>query len=767
VATRISIGTGALTPTPTNPWAVSGTVEVGDVVYQVSGADRTVARAKADDAAKRPPMGMVFGKSNGTVLVAGNGDLASGLSGLTTGTVYWLSTTAGQLVDTKPASNAYLVGVATSPTELLVGFTAADLTAGAGGGSGTVTSVGVASADGSLSVSGSPITSSGDVTVDLATVAVADGGTGLTSTSEGALLLASSSGAYVAQTAFPFMRNRLINGAQMVSQRYVDRPVAPAATAYPTDRWVASSTLSSGSFLAGRSAGWSNSFDGSGDIAYVNGATPLHLSGDFTLEMWVNPSLSGAASLANYALVEGLTYYSWNWGLNVSGGTTFTIRSANAAAIALTISTPTGVITANTWSHLAVVRSGTSFKIFVNGSEQASGTSSAVPWNAGATYGIGIGGAFNGSWAGASVIQSLSGSISNFRIVKGTALYTSTFTPSTMPLVPVANTSLLTCGSETFQDKSSNNFAITAVGNAAVTSQSPFTVAPTGFTAGLQWSVTAAASALASQYAQIQQRVEGTSVYDLAWGTASAKAVTLSFWVRSPVTGTYCVAVQNAAQNRSYIVEYTVSAANTWEKKVIAVPGDTSGTWPTTAAECLRVVWDLGSGTNFNGTAGSWLSANDTRTTNQTNFIGTALASGVQANNFLITGVQLEMGSVATPFEFRPMQAEMALCQRYYARLGSLSGNYVGFGSGAASSTTIGNVFMSFPQPMRSGPVIGQSETCLYDTAARAVTAVLSYFTTLTSANVNLASSSLTLSRAVVWCGNNNPNAYVELDAEL
>jgi hypothetical protein len=358
-----------------------------------------------------------------------------------------------------------------------------------------------------------------------------------------------------------------------------------------------------------------------------------------------------------------------------------------------------------------------------------------------------------------------------------------------MPLVPVANTSLLTCGSETFQDKSSNNFAITAVGNAAVTSQSPFTVAPTGFTAGLQWSVTAAASALASQYAQIQQRVEGTSVYDLAWGTASAKAVTLSFWVRSPVTGTYCVAVQNAAQNRSYIVEYTVSAANTWEKKVIAVPGDTSGTWPTTAAECLRVVWDLGSGTNFNGTAGSWLSANDTRTTNQTNFIGTALASGVQANNFLITGVQLEMGSVATPFEFRPMQAEMALCQRYYARLGSLSGNYVGFGSGAASSTTIGNVnlsgnyvgfgsgaassttignvFMSFPQPMRSGPVIGQSETCLYDTAARAVTAVLSYFTTLTSANVNLASSSLTLSRAVVWCGNNNPNAYVELDAEL
>jgi hypothetical protein len=360
----------------------------------------------------------------------------------------------------------------------------------------------------------------------------------------------------------------------------------------------------------------------------------------------------------------------------------------------------------------------------------------------------------------------LNGYISNLRIVKGTALYTANFTPSTMPLVPVANTSLLTCGSETFQDKSSNNFAITAVGNAAVTSQSPFTVAPTGFTAGLQWSVLTPASASAADTVLISQRVEGTSVYDLAWGTASAKAVTLSFWVRSPVTGTYCISLRNSAATHSYVAEYSISAADTWEKKTIQVSGPTVGAWLTTTGIGIVLGFDVGSGTNFNTTAGAWQSGNFFRTTNQTNFIGTALASGVQANNFLITGVQLEAGN-ATPFEFRPMQAELALCQRYYARLGSLSGNYVGFGSGAASSTTIGNVFMSFPQSMRSEPVIGQSGTCLYDTAARAVTAVLSYFTTSTSANVNLTSSSLTLSRAVVWCGNNNPNAYVELDAEL
>jgi hypothetical protein len=729
-------------------------------VYQVSGADRTVARADADNAGARPPLGVVCGIAGSTVLVAGNGDLASGLSGLTTGTVYWLSTTAGQLVDTKPASNAYLVGVATSPTELLVGFTAADLTAGAGGGSGTVTSVGVASADSSLSVSGSPITSSGSVTVDLATVAVADGGTGLTSTSEGALLLASSSGAYVAQTASPFQRNRLINGAQMVSQRYVDRPVAPAATAYPTDRWVASSTLSSGSFLAGRSAGWSNTFDGSGDYLSVADNAALELgTGAFTVEMWVNTTTPSRTIFSKDTDVN-VNFGNLTMDIGATGVVAFSCNPNSGNATGRVTLTGTSSVTTGAWVHIAVSRSGASWYLFINGTQEATATSSVGFRDSAAPFYIGC------QLISSVAASFFNGSISNLRVVKGTALYTSAFTPSTMPLVPVANTSLLTCASEVFQDKSANAFTVTAVGNAAVTSQSPFTVAPAGFTAGLQWSVLTPASASAAETALISQRVEGTSVYDLAWGTASAKAVTLSFWVRSPVTGTYCVAVQNAAQNRSYIVEYAVSAANTWEKKVIAVPGDISGTWPTTAAECLRVVWDLGSGTNFNGAAGSWLAANDTRTANQIDFIGTALASGVQANNFLITGVQLEAGN-ATPFEFRPMQAELALCQRYYARLGSLSGNFVGFGNGGCGSTTRGDIYLAYPQPMRAAPVIGQSNTCLYDTAARSVTAVLSYSASTLSAFVYLTSSALTVSRAVVWCGNNNPNAYVELDAEL
>jgi hypothetical protein len=747
-------------PSITNPWNISGTVSLGDVVYQVSGADRTVARADADNAGARPPLGVVCGIAGSTVLVAGNGDLASGLSGLTTGTVYWLSTTAGQLVDTKPASNAYLVGVATSPTELLVGFTAADLTAGAGGGSGTVTSVGVASADSSLAVSGSPITSSGSVTVDLATVAVADGGTGLTSTSEGALLLASSSGAYVSQTAFPFMRNRLINGAHMVSQRYVDRPVAPAATVYPTDRWVASSTLSSGSFLAGRSAGWSNSFDGSGDYLSVTDNAALELgTADFTLEMWVNTTTASRV-ITSKGSNTNVNFGNLNIGLDASGVVGFSCNPNAGDAVGRVTLTGTTSVTTGVWVHIAVSRSSTSWRLFINGTQEASATSS-----------VGFRDSADPLYVGCTLISSVPGSffdgyISNLRIVKGTALYTSAFTPQTSPLIPVANTSLLTCASEVFQDKSSNNFTVTPTGNVAVSSYSPFTVAPAGFTAGLQWSVLTPASASAAETALISQRVEAASVSDLAWGTASAKAVTLSFWVRSSVAGTYCAGLRNNSFSHTYIAEYTISSADTWEKKTIQVPGPTVGTWPGTTGAGIRLDFDLGSGTNFNTTADAWQAGNFRRTANQTNFIGTGLASGVQSNNFLITGVQFESGN-ATPFEFRPMQAELALCQRYYARLGSLSGNFVGFGSGAAGSTTSGSLFLVFPQPMITAPAITQSNTCLYDTAARAVTAVASVTASRLSAQVTLTSSGLTLSRAVVWCGNNNPNAYVELNSEI
>jgi len=185
-------------------------------------------------------------------------------------------------------------------------------------------------------------------------------------------------------------------------------------------------------------------------------------------------------------------------------------------------------------------------------------------------------------------------------------------------------------------------------------------VAPSGFSNSLLITVTTAASASAGQTNRLIQRVEGHNIADLNFGSANASTVTLSFWVRSSLVGTYCAALVNNAANRAYVAEYSISAANTWEYKTITVAGDTTGTWETGTASGVQVTFDFGSGSDFNATAGSWVAANDWRTTNQVNFANTSGAT------FYITGVQLEAGSIATPFERRLYVQELALCQRYY-----------------------------------------------------------------------------------------------------
>jgi hypothetical protein len=201
--------------------------------------------------------------------------------------------------------------------------------------------------------------------------------------------------------------------------------------------------------------------------------------------------------------------------------------------------------------------------------------------------------------------------------------------------------------------------------------------APAGFVNSVKITTTTADGTLTTiQNMNFRQRIEGTNTADLGWGTANAKTVTLSFWVRSSLTGTFGGAFSNSDQNRSYPYTYTISLADTWEYKTVTVPGDTSGTWLTDTGTGILLFFGLGAGPDRSGTAGSWAGAQYVSATGAVSVIGTLNAT------WYITGVQLEVGSVATPFERRPY--ELALCQRYFEK--SDNANTSLFWSGNTSS---------------------------------------------------------------------------------
>ena len=196
--------------------------------------------------------------------------------------------------------------------------------------------------------------------------------------------------------------------------------------------------------------------------------------------------------------------------------------------------------------------------------------------------------------------------------------------------------------------------------------------APAGFNKSLKITVTTADSSLAAtQRLLVDQRIEGFNTADLDFGTAGAKTVTLSFWVRSSLTGTFGGSLVNNTNNRSYPYTYSISAANTWEYKTVTIAGDTSGTWETTTSAGIKVYFGLGVGSTYSGTAGAWAASEFYSTTGAVSVIGTLNAT------WQITGVQLEAGSVATPFERRSYGQELALCQRYYIKLASAIGQSI------------------------------------------------------------------------------------------
>ena len=210
-----------------------------------------------------------------------------------------------------------------------------------------------------------------------------------------------------------------------------------------------------------------------------------------------------------------------------------------------------------------------------------------------------------------------------------------------------------------------DRFRCWAVGGGSLTIQQS-SDAPAGFQNSLMFTVnTADADALSQNgtYYIMQQRIEGYNTRRLNLGQSNAQSSTLSFYVKSDVQGTYCVMLNNRAQNRCYTKEFTVSSADTWEYKTLTYPGDTTGTWLHNNLDGVQLNWCLASGSNYQGTANQWNTAWRDHTSNQVNFMATS------GNKIRFTGIQLEKGTTATEFEHRDYGEELARCQRYFYRV--------------------------------------------------------------------------------------------------
>jgi hypothetical protein len=197
---------------------------------------------------------------------------------------------------------------------------------------------------------------------------------------------------------------------------------------------------------------------------------------------------------------------------------------------------------------------------------------------------------------------------------------------------------------------------------------------PAGFKNYLGFQSSSAYSITSTDYFELLQSIEGLNIYDLAWGTSSAKPVTLSFWVYSSLTGTFGGAITNSGTSRSYPFSYSISVANTWTQISVTISGDTTGTWLTTNGIGLTLRLSLGMGSTYSNTAGSWYSGDYESVTGAVSVVGTSGAT------FYITGVQLEVGTSATGYEYRQYTNEFSLCQRYYQK-GDWTYNYAQWAS--------------------------------------------------------------------------------------
>lgn len=280
--------------------------------------------------------------------------------------------------------------------------------------------------------------------------------------------------------------------------------------------------------------------------------------------------------------------------------------------------------------------------------------------------------------------------------------------------------------------------------------------APVGFQKSNKVTCTVADSPSAGRRVQFLQTIEGYNFSQASFGTSSAKSVTLSFYVKSSLTGNFGASLVNGSATRSYPFHYTINSANTWEKQTITIVGDTSGTWSTDNTTALHVLWGLGTGSTYEGTADQWNSAFNVAPPSSV-----SLKDNVNAT-WQITGVQLEVGSVATEFEHRSYGEELALCQRYFERWGYPNAfefyysNYTGAG---AHDMTITNG--PFVVPKRAEPTFTKSGTFVSSNITGNTATILSATTHTAPA---LYTASAATGRLYMY---NSSSAYFDFDAEL
>jgi hypothetical protein len=290
---------------------------------------------------------------------------------------------------------------------------------------------------------------------------------------------------------------------------------------------------------------------------------------------------------------------------------------------------------------------------------------------------------------------------------------------------------------------------------------------PAGFTNYLGCTSTAATSVGSSDYYIIRQNIEGFNTADLNWGTANAKTVTLSFWVYSSLTGTFGGSVGNGATTASYPFSYTISAANTWQQISITIAGPTSGTWyGATNGIGMQIYFSLGMGSSLSGTAGAWTSQYYS-TTGATSVVGTNGAT------FYITGVQLEVGSSATGFEYVNYQTSLANCQRYYQQFGNQTSGSGIFGSGYIDGTTQGRIYMALKVTMRSAPTVSVSSASHFSNQNNSVTVAGTSFGTYKQTADSIAyiltssGGGMSAGQACLIIDNSTTSAAVYCTAEL